>query len=209
MAIQALENNNPGNIRPKPTGTWHGQTNVSNGFAVFDSDVNGIRAMAHQLTYYFRHYGYNTIRKIIDQYDYAGNTGYINQVSQAIGQGPDTVLDLDRTTITDLIDAMIAVEMGNDSNQITQEDINNGIDLAEGDNPNLYTLPTTTQPTPQQQQPPPAPKQPAIPTEAGIFDIKLPALPAAVQAAGIEWWEIGVVAALVLIFVRTRSNYYN
>jgi len=40
----SFRNNNPGNLRPSPE-PWQGQISVSNGFIVFDTYENGLRAL--------------------------------------------------------------------------------------------------------------------------------------------------------------------
>ena len=200
----AVQNNNPGNVKPRRDGTlWHGQTDINKGFAVFDTDADGIRAMAHTITHKMK-LGNNTITKLIIAYD-TNDPAYISHVSNESGHDANEVLPLNREVLFDLINAMVTFE--DYTNQVSEEDINDGIDLAEQDQEqagkDLYTgtVPqqTNTQPTTQ--------PKPTATTEASLFDFKLPALPASLTAAGIDWWEIGIVAAVALVFFRTRSNY--
>ncbi len=62
----SARNNNPGNVRPSPSGAWQGQTGVSpEGFAVFDTPENGARAAMINLRNKQAIHGLNTTQDII------------------------------------------------------------------------------------------------------------------------------------------------
>ena len=62
-----LRQANPGNLRPSSQ-PWQGQIGVANGFCVFDTLENGIRALAKQLLAYQARYGIKTVRGAISRW---------------------------------------------------------------------------------------------------------------------------------------------
>ena len=109
-------NNNPGNIRLSAA-PWRGKiTGGDAAFETFADATSGIRALALLLRRYFRVYGLDTVRKIIDRYAPASenDTGaYVRAVAAAIGAGPDERLDLDDDgRLSALVAAIITHENG-------------------------------------------------------------------------------------------------
>ncbi|MGV2873499.1 virion protein [Colwellia sp. E150_009] len=84
-----IRNNNPGNIRA--TGNWQewqGAIGENQGFIVFDTPENGLRALARTLSTYKNIYGLNSINQIINRWaptDENDTQSYINHVSQIVG----------------------------------------------------------------------------------------------------------------------------
>lgn len=60
--------NNPLNIKWNPANCWNGQTGHHNGFCVFDSTRNGIRAAFVLLRTYWNKYHLKSIRQIITRW---------------------------------------------------------------------------------------------------------------------------------------------
>lgn len=95
MKPRGIRNNNPGNI--EDTGTkWRGRLGNDGRFIIFDSPVNGIRAMYKVLTTYRNKYdgvagvggkGYDTISEIINRWapPHENDTGaYIAHAEKAL-----------------------------------------------------------------------------------------------------------------------------
>jgi len=108
-------NNNPGNLRFNPAISWLGQTGQNQGFATFDTPLNGIRAMAKNLSAYFSR-GLDTVTKIISTWappSQNDTASYIAAVSNSLGVNPDDPLNLDDPgTMNALVGAIIAQENG-------------------------------------------------------------------------------------------------
>jgi len=118
-----IKNNNPGNLRPVydkrgKIVKWKGQIGVKNGFCVFDTLENGIRAMGRNLQDYDKIYGRNTLVEIIERwapYNENNTRGYIARVSQETGYHPNQELNIkDRNVVTNLIVAMTRQEHSKD-----------------------------------------------------------------------------------------------
>jgi hypothetical protein len=117
-------NNNPGNIRKTvPPIPWQGLAPVQTDpdFSQFVNPLYGIRALHLNLLTYYNTHGYKTIQSIISAWAPPkppdnNNTGaYIAFVSNKMGIGTTTVLDLtDTTTAMSLVDAIITKENGRD-----------------------------------------------------------------------------------------------
>jgi len=92
-----VRNNNPGNIRAG-IDVWKGQVGVdSDGFVIFDTIINGFRAMYKTLLTYRRKYDLNTIAGIITRWappESNNTSAYIAKVSQRLGIKPDAPLNL-------------------------------------------------------------------------------------------------------------------
>lgn len=59
--------NNPGNLRYISTDPWNGQVGNHNGFGIYDTLSNGVRAMGKQLTKYYAG-GKTTLTSMITTY---------------------------------------------------------------------------------------------------------------------------------------------
>lgn len=93
-----LRNNNPGNLRPNSRYKWQGEIGKNKGFVVFDTDVNGLRAMARNLKNQQRLHGLNTIASVVTKYapDSENDTaGYIAFVARESGFSANETLDLE------------------------------------------------------------------------------------------------------------------
>ncbi len=102
--------NNPGNLRP---------VGQSTGFMQYATPQQGLQAMAKNLLYYQDKLGKNTIRDIVSTWAPSSENdtrGYIRNVSNFMGTGPDQKLNLnDTNTMANLMSAMIRME-GNGKN---------------------------------------------------------------------------------------------
>jgi hypothetical protein len=84
---KGLRNHNPGNLRFVASIPWKGQVgDDGTGYAVFDTDEDGVRALGHQLMTYAGR-GLNTVYAIISTYAPDGENdtqAYITDVSQRL-----------------------------------------------------------------------------------------------------------------------------
>jgi len=118
METRGERNNNPGNI-DRSSVVWQGMSadqSSDSRFIVFTDPVPGIRALAKVLLSYFRKYGLNTVRGIIDRWapPSENNTGaYVNHVASVLGVGSDDLIDVtDAHTLEVLTRAIIEHENG-------------------------------------------------------------------------------------------------
>lgn len=106
--------NNPGNIRYNAANQWQGQTGSQNGFCVFDTLADGVRAMGILLTNYYQS-GLQTITQIISKYAPASENdtdAYILDVSNRTGDSADEPLQWPDDEVS-LIQAIVWHEQGN------------------------------------------------------------------------------------------------
>jgi hypothetical protein len=128
MLTRGIRNKNPGNLRFSTAINWVGQTGFDDeGYAVFDSMENGVRAMVKDLRSKIAR-GVNTISKIL--YVYAPVTenptsAYIAAVSH--GSGIDANAELNDGDIPQLVPEMIKFENGPASVAVTANVITEGI----------------------------------------------------------------------------------
>ena len=124
MQTRGFRNNNPGNLRASASFTWQGQTGVDpQGFVIFNSMQNGVRALAITLKNYSAIHGLDTISGIIRRYapDSENNTAaYISDVSSYMGISPDQPIDVS-AHLPRLIGAIVRHENG------TLGPVNNGV----------------------------------------------------------------------------------
>ena len=109
---RGIRNQNPGNIEFNAANKWRGQVGSDGRFSIFDSPVNGIRAMAKLLNNYRENYGINTIYGVVSRWapDNENNTAaYISSVSRRMGIDPLADIGED---IEPLIAAIIHHENG-------------------------------------------------------------------------------------------------
>lgn len=111
--VRGLRNNNPGNIRYNAANQWQGQTGQdADGFCIFDTMVDGVRALARILWNYGAA-GLNTVQGIISKYSATDQAAYIANVSRALQVSPTDALDMTNAdTITNLTNAIISQENG-------------------------------------------------------------------------------------------------
>jgi hypothetical protein len=121
---RGFRNNNPGNIRLNPLIKWEGEIQgTDKSFVTFKNMTYGIRALMKLLINYKKR-GYNTIELILNRYAPANEnntTGYIEKVSKWTGIPKNQSLVLDQGQTMEIAEAIIKVEIGNDSNLIPKE----------------------------------------------------------------------------------------
>lgn len=100
QAPLGIRNNNAGNIRA--TGKWQewvGAVDENKGFIVFDTPINGLRALARTLRTYRDVYGVNTIHGIINRYAPPTEnvtTSYVEHMVEVVGKQPfEPLADVD------------------------------------------------------------------------------------------------------------------
>ena len=110
--IRGIRNNNPGNIKYNAANQWQGQTGQdSGGFATFDTEADGVRAIAVILKNYSSHYGLNTVDGLIRRWSATDQDAYVANVSAALGVSPYDSIDItDPATLTTMVDAIISQE---------------------------------------------------------------------------------------------------
>lgn len=131
--IRGIRNNNPGNIRVVAGVTWQGQIGVDDdGFLIFDTMENGIRAIARILKNYQRLYGLNTVRAIATRWSATDQTAYTANLSSWLGVDEDESIDVsDPETLGVLVRGIIRQENGlTASLLVSNSDIDQGVALA-------------------------------------------------------------------------------
>lgn len=127
-----LKNNNPGNIRGG--GSWQGLIGVdSNGFNIFDSAANGLRALFINLINSQVNHGRDTITQIISAWappsDNNPTSAYIKNVANAAGVSPNTSIALtDQSTALPVAAAIVRQEQG--GNPFTDADYQTAFNAA-------------------------------------------------------------------------------
>lgn len=123
---RGIRNNNPGNIRWDGRTEWQGMIGQdSDGFVIFDTPENGIRAMARILNSYRRR-GVVSLSEIVRTWapDVENDTeSYIASASQRTGFAPQKVITADDYPA--LIEAIIHHENG--AQPYSDEDIRRGV----------------------------------------------------------------------------------
>ncbi len=119
---RGIRNNNPGNIRPNNRYKWQGQTGIDNegsleGYIIFDTYHNGLRAMALNLKNQYRLHRLNTIQSIINKYAPATDNNdpdsYAAFVAEQSGFNTDQIIDMrSNAVIVKLMKPMIRMENG-------------------------------------------------------------------------------------------------
>jgi len=129
---RGLRLNNPGNIRPGAG--FFGEIGDDGGYAKFDSDAAGIRAIQRLLRTYGNQYGINTLRGLANRYappsDNNPTDNYIEFLSQKTGIDPDEPINLAERG-ADIIPAIIGFEQG--QQPFSQDMINKAIGAAQFD----------------------------------------------------------------------------
>lgn len=116
MTPRGIRQNNPGNIRPSSI-VWQGQTGSQNGYLVFDTPKNGLRALAKDLLYKYRERGLRTVRSIVTRYapeaDQNNTEAYIVHVCDVMRVGDMEQLDLsNKDTLLKFMKAVVCHENG-------------------------------------------------------------------------------------------------
>lgn len=116
MTALGIRNNNPLNIRWNVSNKWVGQLAPQDGFCVFDTPVNGIRAGAVLMQAHFDRKYAVSIRRLIEVWAPSSENdtaAYVASVAKMTGFPPEEILDFHlyehaRPVLT----AMIRVECG-------------------------------------------------------------------------------------------------
>ena len=130
---RGLRLRNPGNIRPGAG--FYGEMGDDGGYAEFESDEAGIRAIQRLLSTYGSKYGINTLRGLANRYAPPSEnptSNYLDFLSQKTGIGPDEEIDLAGRG-SDIIPAIIGFEQG--QQPFSQEFINRSIEAAGTQDP--------------------------------------------------------------------------
>jgi len=110
---RGIRNNNPGNIEDGPI-RWRGRVGNDGRYAIFDTPVNGIRAMALEIWDSIERDGDNTVRRLVMQWapPTENLTGaYVASVAKQTGLQPDEILVYSRD-VKGLIKAIVQHENG-------------------------------------------------------------------------------------------------
>jgi hypothetical protein len=112
---RGIRNNNPGNIRHNITFDWLGEVGAdAQNFIIFDSALNGIRALARDLRNKIRR-GLDTVEKILMVYappEENDTDAYIASVCKQTGFNPDEVINITLGNLGKLAKAIIQHENG-------------------------------------------------------------------------------------------------
>lgn len=108
---RGIRNNNPGNIR-KSSANWVGkiEDGTDSSFEQFDNPINGLRALMKILCSYYKKYGLDTVRSIINRWappNENDTSSYVIGVADRMGVGPDVKLPV--RDIPDLMNLAIAI----------------------------------------------------------------------------------------------------
>lgn len=126
---RGLRNNNAGNIRAVDGVLWQGQIGIDDaGFVIFDTALNGLRALARVLKTYRQKYGLISISGIISRWAPSNEndtTSYIKSVEMRVGLGANTPLSLEHYPA--LVKAIIHHENG--KQPYSDDEINQGVTL--------------------------------------------------------------------------------
>ena len=131
-----IRQNNPGNIRPGAG--FFGETGASGGYAEFESEEAGLRALARLLNTYGSEYDINTIRGLVGRYAPKSDNpnsyeNYIKYMSDQLGIGADEEFDLVGRR-AEVIPAIIGFEQGNEyAGRYSPEMISGAISSSEED----------------------------------------------------------------------------
>lgn len=137
-----IRQNNPGNIRPGAG--FFGETGASGGYAEFESEEAGLRALARLLNTYGSEYDINTIRGLVSRYAPKSDNpdsyeNYIKYMSDQLGIGADEKFDLVGRR-AEVIPAIIGFEQGNEyASRYSPEMISGAISSAEEDDESVIS----------------------------------------------------------------------
>jgi len=113
IVSRGYRNNNPGNIRYIKSNAWNGQVSNDDGFGVYDSPQNGVRALGRQLLAYAKR-GLVTVRDIIGTWAPSNENdtyAYINDVANQLGIDADARFDV-QARLPELAEAIARHENG-------------------------------------------------------------------------------------------------
>jgi len=145
-----LRQKNPGNIRPGAN--FIGESGANDGYAVFNSDEEGLRAIQRLLQTYGNEYNINTLEGFANRYappsDNNPTSNYIDYLSQQTGIAPDEKINLAERG-ADLIPAIVGFEQG--QMPYTPDQINLAIQAAGTDDPEEVRRILTAAQQPEEQ----------------------------------------------------------
>ena len=112
--IRGIRNNNPGNVE-SPAGTWQGQTGNDGVYSVFDTPVNGIKALGITAIHYQTEDGIQSLTDFGNRWapasDNNGQSNYGTNLASQIGVDPDQYFDVQNNLIA-VVNAIIINENG-------------------------------------------------------------------------------------------------
>ena len=116
MEARGIRNYNPGNIRGGSE-KWQGEVGRDDkGFVIFDSERNGLRALAKVLINYQLKHNLQTIRQIVTRWappNENNTVAYINAVAGDMHTSADAPLNVrDPETLDQLVRAIVLHEVG-------------------------------------------------------------------------------------------------
>lgn len=118
--VNGWANNNPGNLIYIANDPFRGQTgSTTNGFGIYDTLEDGVRAMGETLTQYYNA-GLTTVTAIITKYSRTNVAAYIQNVSTWMQVDQDEPLSWPQDEVP-LIQAMCRQEQG--YNNMTDADV--------------------------------------------------------------------------------------
>lgn len=130
MSTKPFISKNPFSLIQRNPDNWNGLKGNNNGFLIFDSFTNGVRAGYINLYNAYFKKGLNTLNKIIPRYSGDDNTrSYIDFIAGKMKIDPDQIIDIDQ--IRSLGIYIMMFETGIDAyNKIPENEINQGYNLA-------------------------------------------------------------------------------
>lgn len=134
MLARGIRNNNPGNIELN-SNKWLGlsQEQTDGRFAQFTTMPYGCRALLKLLSNYYRIYGLNTVKSIINRWapNNENNTdAYVKSVCKYLNVAPNQKIDLSNIEILVSLGKAIALhENGKDANIIAESDWEKAVSL--------------------------------------------------------------------------------
>lgn len=112
---RGIRQNNPGNLRPA-SHKWVGELPAKDGYCVFDTPENGLRAAAKNLVNQQRFHKLRTIRGIISKYAPPSENdteAYVDAVSARLGVDDEAELDMEKPdTLKKFLKAVVHHENG-------------------------------------------------------------------------------------------------
>lgn len=108
---RGLRNCNPGNVRYDGT-AWQGLLRADpDGFCVFDTPANGIRAIGRILRSKQARDGLNTVDAIVRSYSATDQAAYVANMAAALGVKPDDPIVV-ATNLPKMVEVIIQQENG-------------------------------------------------------------------------------------------------
>lgn len=113
MVPRGIRNRNPCNIT-KSNSRWIGKVTPSQDpvFETFKTPRDGIVAACKLIRTYYTKYNLRTVRGIITRWSATDQVAYVRNVSNALGVGPDDIIELNKQTMNAMVISMIWQENG-------------------------------------------------------------------------------------------------